>query len=285
MESHLARIMIRAGAILCLAFLYIPILVIVVYAFNGASIQTWPPSNFTTHWIGVAWQDQEVRSAFVTSMQAAIGAATIALILGTTAAFAVHRFSFFGRNTVSFALVLPIALPGVVTGLALNSAIGFGNSLFGLQFSLLTIIIGHATFCIVVVYNNVVARLRRTSGSLVEASMDLGAGGWQTFRYVTFPAIGTALVAGALLAFALSLDEIIVTTFTAGGERTLPIWIFTQIGRGRALPKVNAVALFLLVLSVIPVYLAQRLVEGGGREGAIAKGGAGAAQVEHAVGL
>jgi ABC-type spermidine/putrescine transport system, permease component II len=285
MESRFARLVIRGGAVFCLAFLYVPILVIVVYAFNGASIQTWPPSGFTTHWIEVAWHDPDVRSSFVTSMQAAIGATTIALLLGTTAAFAVHRFKFFGRNSIAFVLVLPIALPGVVTGLALNSAIGFGHTLFGLQFSLFTIIIGHATFCIVVVYNNVVARLRRTSGFLVEASLDLGAGGWQTFRYVTFPSIGTALVAGALLAFALSLDEIIVTTFTAGGEQTLPIWIFTQIGRGRALPQVNAVALFLLVLSVIPVYFAQRLVEGGGRGGAIARGGAGAAQVEQAVGL
>ncbi|MDP9330466.1 MAG: ABC transporter permease [Actinomycetota bacterium] len=287
MESRLARFAIRAGAVLCLAFLYVPILIIVVYAFNGASIQTWPPANFTTHWVGVAWHDREVRSAFVTSMEAAIGAATIALLLGTTAAFAVHRFKFFGRNTISFALVLPIALPGVVTGLALNSAIGLGHSAFGLQFSLLTIIIGHATFCIVVVFNNVVARLRRTSGSLVEASMDLGAAGWQTFRYVTFPAIGTALVAGALLAFALSLDEIIVTTFTAGGQRTLPIWIYTQINRGRALPQVNAVALFLLVLSLVPVYFAQRLAGAGERRsGGLGTGeGRSSDQVQAAAGL
>ena len=174
---------------------------------------------------------------------------------------AVHRFRFFGRNSISFALVLPIALPGVLTGIALASAISYGNAAFGLQFSLLTVIVGHATFCVVVVYNNVVARLRRTPGSLVEASMDLGGDGWQTFRYVTWPGISTAILAGALLAFALSFDEVIVTVFTAGGERTLPLWILKEIGRGRSLGEVNAVALFVVLLSIIPVYLAQQLTE------------------------
>jgi putative spermidine/putrescine transport system permease protein len=264
MESRTARLFIRISAILTLIFLYAPIVIIIIYAFNSSALETWPPQGFTTRWITMAWSDPEVRSALITSLKAAAGATSIALLLGATAAFAVHRFQFFGRNTISFALVLPIALPGVITGLALNSAIGFGHALFGLQFSLFTIIVGHATFCIVVVYNNVVARLRRTPTSLVEASMDLGGNGWQTFRLVSFPAIATALVAGALLAFALSMDEIIVTTFTAGGEVTLPIWIYTQIGRGRALPQVNAVALFLLILSLIPVYIAQRLTEGEG---------------------
>lgn len=264
MESRSARILIRLSAVLTLVFLYAPILIIVIYAFNRSPLETWPPQGFTTRWVAMAWSNPEVRSALWASLKAAAGATSISVLLGATAAFAVHRFRFFGRNTISFALVLPIALPGVITGLALNSAIGFGHDLFGLQFSLLTIIIGHATFCIVVVYNNVVARLRRTPTSLVEASMDLGGNGWQTFRLVTFPAISTALVAGALLAFALSMDEIIVTTFTAGGEVTLPIWIYTQIGRGRALPQVNAVALFLLILSLIPVYVAQRLTEGEG---------------------
>ncbi len=174
------------------------------------------------------------------------------------AAFAVHRFRFFGREAISFLIVLPIALPGIITGMALNSFISFG----GIEFGLLTIIVGHATFCIVVVYNNVLARLRRTSSSLVEASMDLGADGLQTFRYVTLPMIATALVAGGLLAFALSFDEIVVTTFTAGTQETIPIWIFNHLRQANQRPIVNVVALVLILLSTIPVYLASRLTTG-----------------------
>jgi len=207
-------------------------------------------------WFGVAWRNKELRSALWLSIQAGLGATTIALLLGSAAAFAVHRFRFFGRGTLSLVLVLPIALPGILTGIALNSAINFA----GISFSLATIIVGHATFCVVVVYNNVIARLRRTSGSLVEASMDLGADGWQTFRRVTLPSIGTALVAGALLAFALSFDEIIVTNFTAGAETTLPIFILNNIRLPRNLPIVNVAAMVVIVLSLIPVYLAQRLI-------------------------
>src|SRR3989449_1062705 len=255
MHSRGGRFMVRAGAYAVLAFLYIPLAVIFLYAFNPAQGQAWPPPGLTTHWFGVAWRNGDVRSALLASVEAGLGATAIALTLGSAAAFAVHRFRFFGRDSLSFALVLPIALPGIVTAMALNSAINFGGQLFGLSFGLLTIIIGHATFCVVVVYNNVIARLRRTPTSLVEASMDLGADGWQTFRYVTLPSLSTALVAGGLLAFALSFDEIIVTTFTAGGQRTLPIWIFTHIGRGRALPVVNAVAMAVIVLSIVPVYI------------------------------
>jgi putative spermidine/putrescine transport system permease protein len=237
-----------------------------VYAFNRSAIQAWPPQGLTFHWFAEAWKNQDVRSAALVSVKAGLGATAIALLLGTTVAFAVHRFRFFGREAISFALVLPIALPGIITGVALNSAINFGHSLLGVGFGLLTIIVGHATFCVVVVYNNVIARLRRTQASFVEASMDLGADGWQSFRFVTMPAISTALLAGALLAFALSFDEIIVTTFTAGGQVTLPIWIFTHIGRGRALPIVNVVAVAVVLVSMIPVYLAQRLTRevGGG---------------------
>src|SRR5439155_13321776 len=203
-------------------FLYVPIAVIFLYAFNSAVGQKWPPASLTTRWFGVAWRNREVRQALLASVKAAGGATVIALGLGSLAAFAVHRFRFFGREALSFFLVLPIALPGIITGLALNSAI----SSAGLTFSLLTIIVGHATFCVVVVYNNVIARLRRTPSSLVEASMDLGADGWQTFRFVIWPNIATALVAGALLAFALSFDEVVVTNFTAGTQTTLPIRIF-----------------------------------------------------------
>ncbi len=171
------------------------------------------------------------------------------------ASFAIHRFSFFGRDSVSFVLLLPIALPGIITGMALNSFFSFA----GVQFSFWTIVIGHATFCVVVVYNNVLARLRRTSASLLEASMDLGADGWQTFRFVTWPILSTALVAGGLLAFALSFDEVIVTTFTAGAQTTLPIFILDNLRQGQQLPIVNVVAFVIILLTIIPVWVSQRL--------------------------
>jgi len=180
-------------------------------------------------------------------------------VLGTMASFAIHRFAFFGRDSVSFLLLLPIALPGIITGMALNSFFSFA----GVSFSIWTIVIGHATFCVVVVYNNVLARLRRTSPSLVEASMDLGADGWQTFRYVTWPTLSTALVAGGLLAFALSFDEVIVTTFTAGAQTTLPIFILDNLRQGQQLPVVNVVAFAIILFTVIPVWVSQRLTVGG----------------------
>jgi putative spermidine/putrescine transport system permease protein len=242
-----------------LAFLYVPLAIVVLYAFNPARSNVWPIPGLTLRWFGVAWRNGDVRGALLNSLKAGLGATVIALVLGTCASFAVHRFRFFGRNTVSFVLVLPIALPGIVTGMALNSAINFGGDVFGLSFGLFTIILGHATFCVVVVYNNVIARLRRTQSSLVEASMDLGGDGWQTFRHITFPALSTALVAGALLAFALSFDEIVVTLFTAGTVQTLPIWIFNHIHLPRARPIVNVVAMAVILLSIIPVYFAQRL--------------------------
>jgi len=259
MESRSSRWITRAGAYFTLAFLYVPLIVIFLYAFNPSRGQSWPLPGLTTHWFRVAWQNGDVRSALLTSVEAGLGAMGIALLLGSAAAFAVHRFRFFGRETVSFALVLPIALPGIVTGMALNSAINFGGQIFGLSFGLLTIIVGHATFCVVVVYNNVIARLRRTPTSLVEASMDLGADGWQTFRFVTLPSLTTALVAAGLLAFALSFDEIVVTNFTSGTVETLPKWIFRNLRLPNARPVVNVVAMFVILLSLIPVYLAQRL--------------------------
>jgi putative spermidine/putrescine transport system permease protein len=267
MESRGARWAIRFGAGVALAFLYVPLLILAVYAFNSSITRAWPPELWTTRWFGAAWRDPLVRTALAGSVQAAVGATLVALVLGSLAAFAVHRFRFFGRNAISIALVLPIALPGIVTAIALSSAIEFANAWFGLTYSVWTIIIGHATFCIVVVFNNVIARLRRTPTSLVEASMDLGADGFQTFRYVTFPAIRTALVAGALLAFGLSFDEIVVTNFTAGPKLTLPIWIFNNIRTPRQQPVVNVVALVLMLVSIVPVYLSQRLASGEGATG------------------
>jgi putative spermidine/putrescine transport system permease protein len=262
MESRLARFLITLGTAITLAFLYVPLVILALYAFNKGITRAWPPDLWTTKWFSAAIRDDLLPGALENSILAALGATTVALILGSLAAFAVHRFSFFGRDTISFALVLPIALPGIVTAIALSSSINYANSTIGLQFGLFTIIIGHATFCIVVVFNNVIARLRRTPTSLVEASMDLGADGWQTFRFVTYPALRTALVAGGLLAFGLSFDEIVVTNFTAGSTLTLPIWIFNNIKLPNQQPVVNAVALVLMLLSIVPVYFAQRLAGG-----------------------
>jgi putative spermidine/putrescine transport system permease protein len=246
---------LRIWAVGIILFLFVPIVLICVYAFNPSNIQSWPLHGLSTKWFSSAWHNQEMRDALWLSVRAGLIATALALVLGTLAAFAVHRFRFFGREAVSLMLVLPLALPGIITGMALNSFFAFG----GVNFSLTTIVIGHATFCIVVVYNNVVARLRRTSGSLTEAAMDLGADGWQTFRDVTLPVVATALVAGGLLAFALSFDEVIVTTFTAGAQNTLPLWIFGQIRLGQRLPQVNVVVLIVMALTLIPVILAQRL--------------------------
>ena len=279
MESRLARFLIRAGTAVTLAFLYVPLVILALYAFNRGITHAWPPDLWTTKWFTAAWHDPDLPGALKNSILAAMGATTIALILGSMAAFAVHRFSFFGRDTISFVLVLPIALPGIVTAIALASSINYANMAVGLTPGLFTIIVGHATFCIVVVFNNVIARLRRTPTSFVEASMDLGADGWTTFRYVTLPALRTALVAGGLLAFGLSFDEIVVTNFTAGATLTLPIWIFNNIRLPRQQPIVNAVALVLMLLSIIPVYFAQRLSGGvqAVERGGPTRGGAAAA--------
>jgi putative spermidine/putrescine transport system permease protein len=271
MESRSVRILIRGGSLLTLAFLYVPLAIVAIYAFNDSIGQSWPIQDYTTKWFGIAFREATVREALVTSLQVALFATTLALVLGSAAAFAVHRFDFFGRNTVSFLLVLPIALPGIVTAIALRSAIETFGATLDLSFGVLTIVIGHATFCIVVVYNNVLARLRRTPTSLIEASMDLGADGWQTFRYVTFPAIRSAVTAGALLAFALSFDEIIVTNFTAGSTVTLPKFIYNSVRLPRNRPVVNVVAVVVVLLMLIPVYFAQRLAGGPDVQAAAAK--------------
>jgi putative spermidine/putrescine transport system permease protein len=271
------RWVLRIGTAITLAFIYIPLIVIAIYAFNESRSQAWPIDGLTLEWFDRAINNPGVRDALWTSLKAATGATAIALALGTLAALAVSRYRFFGRETVSFLIILPIALPGIVTGMALNATF---TQVLGVDLSLFTVIVGHATFCIVVVFNNAVARLRRSGTSLEEASMDLGASSWKTFRFVTFPSLRTALVAGGLLAFALSLDEIIVTTFTIGQEQTLPIWIFANYARPNQLPIVNVVGLMLIVLSIIPVYLANRLSQdpvgtpGGGAPAAAGAAGA-----------
>jgi putative spermidine/putrescine transport system permease protein len=275
--SRPTRNLLRVGVAITLAFIYIPLIVIAIYAFNGGNSLAWPPDSLTTKWFGDAIGNQGARDALVTSLKVGVVATLIALLLGSLAAFAVARYRFFGRETISFLVVLPIALPGVVTGVALSNTF---IQVLGVDLSLLTVIAGHATFCIVVVYNNVIARLRRVSGNLEEASSDLGAHTWQTLWHVTRPSIQTALVAGGLLAFALSFDEIIVTNFTIGaGEQTLPIWIFTNLFRPHNLPIVNVVAVLVVLISIIPVYFAHRLTR---EESISARGGGGVEPVTSA---
>jgi len=266
-ESRLTRVLLHVGAGATLAFIYVPLLVIGLYAFNAQVTQAWPIEEYSTKWFSVAFHNEDVRDALKLSIYAAFGATAIALVLGTLASLAVARYRFFGREVITFAVILPIALPGIVTGLALQATIIDVLGPLGVSFGLATIIVGHATFCVVVVYNNVIARMRRTSGSLDEASADLGADNWQTFRYVLLPQMRTALLAGALLAFALSFDEVIVTVFTSGAQQTLPIWIFAQISRPLELPIVNVVALFVLLVSIVPIYFAQRLAGSSGITG------------------
>lgn len=263
-EPRGIRILLRVATGLVLAFLYLPLAVLAIYAFNASRIQAWPPKSFTLDWFGEALANPTLITAITNSVLVAVLATTIALVLGTLAALAVQRHAFFGRQTVSFFLVLPIALPGVVTGIALRTTF----VTFGIDFGLLTIVIGHATFCVVIAYNNVIARLRRLPRTPEEASADLGADAFTTFRRVTLPGMRTALLAGGLLAFGLSFDEIIVTNFTAGaGTQTVPMWILAAIQRPQELPVVNVVALVLVVASVIPVWLASRVSADGGSLG------------------
>jgi putative spermidine/putrescine transport system permease protein len=264
--SIAARRLLRLAALAVLAFIYVPLALVLLNSFSASPTFAWPPPGLTLRWWRVAASNEGVRAAVVTSVQVALLAAVIAVALGTLAAMALVRYTFFGREAVSLLVVLPIALPGIVTGIALNTL--FTGFLGGLTF--LTLVIGHATFCIVVVVNNASARLRRMAGTVEEASMDLGATPWTTWRLVTFPALRGALLAGALLAFALSFDEIVVTTFTAGpGLQTLPLWIFQNLFRPNQSPVVNVAAAVLVVISVLPVYLANRL--SGDTAGATAK--------------
>lgn len=255
-RSQSAGLSLKIAAATGLAFLHLPILLIFVYAFTTEekSFQ-WPPPGFTTKWFAVAWNRADIWEALTLSVKVASIATVIALVLGTLAAAAVARTKFFGREVISLLVILPIALPGIITGIALRSAF----SLADISFSFWTIILGHATFCVVVVYNNAVARFRRTSGSLIEASMDLGADGFQTFRYVILPNIATALLAGGMLAFALSFDEVIVTTFTAGQQSTLPIWMLEELIRPRQRPVTNVVAMVVVIVTFLPILAAYYL--------------------------
>ena len=254
--SRGARWALGVATALGLAFIYVPLLVVLVNSVNSSRTFGWPPEGFTLEWWRRAAQSGGVRDAVLASVVVAAAATAIALLLGTMLAFAVSRYRFFGRDVVSFLVILPIALPGIVTGIALNAAFTAG----GVPFGYLTVIVGHATFCVVLVHNNVLARLRRTGTSLEDASSDLGADTFTTFRRITFPQLRSALLAGGLLAFALSFDEIVVTTFTvAPGLETLPVWIFSNLFRPNQAPVVNVVAAVLILLSVLPIWAAQRL--------------------------
>ena len=259
-RTQRAPLGLKIAAAAGLLFLHLPILIIFVYAFTTEEKSyVWPPPGFTTQWFAVTWNRPDVWEALTLSVQVAAISTVIALILGTLCAAAISGTSFFGRETISLLVILPIALPGIITGIALRSAF----SLAEIPFSFWTIVLGHATFCVVVVYNNAVARFRRTSGSMIEASMDLGADAFQTFRHVILPNIGTALVAGGMLAFALSFDEVIVTTFTAGQQQTLPIWMLEELVRPRQRPVTNVVAMVVVIVTFLPILAAYYLTRDG----------------------
>jgi putative spermidine/putrescine transport system permease protein len=252
-----ARVTLGIVTVLILVVVYVPLFVVLVNSFSTSTSLTWPPPGFTLEWWVKAFQSQGAINAVLTSVQVAIVSTLISIVLGTLLALALQRFDFFGRSTVNLLIILPIALPGIITGIALNN---FFRTIMGIPLSIWTVVIAHATFCIVTVFNNAIARLRRTGINLEEASADLGAGVWTTFRLVTFPQLRSALLAGSLLAFALSFDEIIVTTFTAGsGVTTLPIFILNNMFRPNQAPIVSVIAVVMVVISIVPIYVAQRL--------------------------
>ncbi|NEA31203.1 ABC transporter permease [Streptomyces sp. SID13031] len=255
--SRPTKILLRVLTALILGVIYVPLGLVLINSFNVNKTFAWPPRDLTLEWWKRAAESQGALDALWVSVRVGIAATVIALVLGTMIAFALQRYSFYGRDAVSLLVILPIALPGIVTGIALNNAF---RTIFGWQLGFITIVVAHATFCIVTVFNNVIARLRRTGVQLEQASADLGASAFTTFRLITFPLLRSALLAGALLAFALSFDEIIVTTFTAGAQQqTLPIWIFNNLFRPNQAPIVNVIAAAMIVISIIPVWLAQKL--------------------------
>jgi putative spermidine/putrescine transport system permease protein len=260
MHSDRATWGLKAGAIAGLLFLHLPILLIFLYAFTTEERNfTFPPPGLTTQWFGVAWAREDIWPPLYLSLQVAAVSTLLALILGTLVSAAMARTKFFGREQISLLILLPIALPGIITGMSLRSAF----AVMDIPFSTWTIILGHATFCIVIVYNNAVARFRRLSGGILEASADLGANAFQTFRHILMPNLGSALLAGGMLAFALSFDEVIVTTFTAGQQSTLPIWMLNELVRPRQRPVTNVVAIVVFAATFFPILIAYFLTRGG----------------------
>jgi putative spermidine/putrescine transport system permease protein len=258
-QTRTAPLGIKIAAFVGLLFLHLPILLIFVYAFTTEEKSyQWPPPGLTLKWLSVTWNRPDVWEALTLSLRVAAVSTAGAIVLGTLCAAAIAKTRFFGREVVSLLVILPIALPGIITGIALRSAFNLAD----IPYSFWTIVMGHATFCIVVVYNNAVARFRRTSGSLIEASMDLGADGFQTFRLVILPNMATALLAGGMLAFALSFDEVIVTTFTAGQQATLPIWMLEELVRPRQRPVTNVVAMIVALTTFLPILVAYYVTRG-----------------------
>lgn len=259
---------LKAAALGGLLFLHLPILLIFLYAFTTEERSyAFPPPGYTTEWFAVAWNREDIWPPLWLSLKVAAISTVMAMILGTLAAAAMARASFFGRDQVSLLILLPIALPGVITGMSLRSAFG----IMDIPFSTWTIVLGHATFCIVIVYNNAIARMRRLSGGILEASADLGANSFQTFRYVLLPNLGSALLAGGMLAFALSFDEVIVTTFTAGQQSTLPIWMLNELVRPRQRPVTNVVAIVVFAATFVPILIAYYLTRGGSETAGMGK--------------
>jgi len=271
MHSDRASLGLRIAAVAGLAFLHLPILLIFLYAFTTEErTYAFPPPGLTTQWFAVAWSRPDIWDALWLSLQVAAVATVLAMILGTLVAAAMSRARFFGREQISLLVLLPIALPGVITGMSLRSAFG----IMDIPFSVWTIVLGHATFCIVIVYNNAVARLRRLSGGIMEASADLGANAFQTFRHVLLPNMGSALLAGGMLAFALSFDEVIVTIFTAGSgaeAKTLPIWMLDELIRPRQRPVTNVVAIVVFAATFFPILAAYYLTRGGSETAGMGK--------------
>lgn len=260
MHSDRASWGLKAAAVAGLLFLHVPILLIFLYAFTtDERTYQFPPPGLTLKWFEVAWSRPDIWPPLYLSLKVAAISTALAMVLGTLCAAAMARAAFFGRDQISLLIILPIALPGIITGMSLRSAF----AIMEIPFSTWTIVLGHATFCIVIVFNNAVARFRRLSGSIVEASMDLGANGFQTFRHVLLPNLGSALLAGGMLAFALSFDEVIVTTFTAGQQSTLPIWMLNELVRPRQRPVTNVVAIAVFVTTFLPILIAFYLTRGG----------------------
>jgi spermidine/putrescine transport system permease protein len=236
-------------------FLYFPLLVVVLYSFSETRVNRWPISGYSLNWYGELLDDTQMHDALKLSIKVGVMSALIAILLGTLAALALDRFRFPGKPLIRFLVVLPIVLPGIVTGIAMLAYF----TLLGWQLSQWTLVIGHATFATTLVLNNVVARLSQLPRNLEEASADLGATPWRTFWRITFPLVRPAVLAGGVLAFTLSFDEIIVSFFLKGRENTLPLLIWGRLRQGYT-PEINAIATVIIFVSLITVVASSLLL-------------------------
>ncbi|MGR3315106.1 ABC transporter permease [Roseovarius indicus] len=235
---------------LVMAFLYVPIWILIIYSFNDNRTLTWPLTGFTTHWYEQLIRNEQLLTAIGNSFYVASCSTVLTLLVGVPAALALHRLRFPGKNVFRRLLLLPIALPGIVTGISMLNMF----KMFGFNLSLETVILGHATALLAVVVTQVFARLQRLPKSLAEASSDLGANPLQTFIHVTLPNIRTALIGAGLLSFVLSFDEIPVTFFLTGRDNTLPMYIYSTMRRG-VTPEINAVGTIIVLMSLILIII------------------------------